>query len=316
MMHRCDRASRTLRHRRAAPVRKRFSGQTDAPTAPSWARLVGRGKGAFTLIELLIVIAIVGVLIALLLPALASARDAARTAICLSNVRSLGLGWQAYASDHDGRAMPLAYTDAEDIGQDDSVFWWGTSGSVSGYVDHNAGFIAPYLNASLSDGSVYECPNQPWGSYRPQGSARSITSTYGYNGYYLTPEKTPGWSNIIGHRPWRRIADILEPSRLFVFADTLLAGDPPSNNALLDPPMLYRGGGRWRENRAPTTCFRHGRGSRGSTAAPGSAAGVRADGSAATHRAQPAWITDPEDTIGSVTRDNGPWYVPDWRAWR
>ncbi len=270
-----------------------------------------RVSDGFTLIELLVVIALVGLLMTFLLPALSSARDSARGAVCTSNLRSLGLGWQAYAGDYEGRAMPLAYTDAADIGQGDGVFWWGTSGSVSGYVNHDAGFLSPYLDASLSERSAYECPNQPWGTYRPQGSARSITSTYGYNGYYLSPAKTPGWSSSIGHRPWRRIGDILEPSRLLVFADTLLSGEPPSNNALLDPPMLFRGNGRWRENRSPTTCFRHGRAGH----SPGSAAGVRADGSAALRRAEPAWITDPQDAIGSITRDNGPWYVPDWRGW-
>ncbi len=268
----------------------------------------------FTLIELLVVMAIIGILISFLLPTLGSAKQAARGTICISNLRSLGLGWQAYANDYEERAMPLAYTDAQDVGQGDSVYWWGTSGSVSGFVDHEQGFIAPYLDAALHDGSVYECPEQPWGRYRAQGAARSITSTYGYNGYYLSPSKTPGWSGTIGHRPWRRIGDILEPSRLLVFADTLLTGDPPSNNALLDPPMLYRSGGRWRENRAPTTCFRHGRSAGGQ--GPGSAAGVRADGSASMHQGKPAWIQDRENAIGSVTNGNGPWYIPDWRDWQ
>lgn len=276
------------------------------------ARLArGRSCRGFTLIELLVVMAIVAILLSLLVGALGGARETARGAICISNVRALGLGWQAYAGDFDGRAMPLAYTEREDIGRGDSIYWWGTTGSVSGFVDHNKGFISPYLDSTLSDGSVYECPNQPWGTYRAQGGARSITSTYGYNGYYLTPEKTPGWSSAIGHRPWRRIGDIIEPSRLLVFADTLLGGEPPSNNALLDPPEIFRGEGRWRENRAPTTCFRHAKRAGGA----GAAAGVRADGSAALHVSEPVWIVDEEHAIGSITRENGPWYVPDWRDW-
>ncbi len=266
---------------------------------------------AFTLIELLASIAILGVLVAFLLPALASARQSAHSAICLSNVRALGIAWQMYAADYDGRALPLAYTDREDIGSDDSVYWWGSLGDISGVVDHTRGFISPYLDASLTDGSVYQCPSQPWGTYRPQGATQSITSTYGYNGYYLTPEKTPGWNRTIGHRPWRRISDILEPSRLLVFADTLLSGDPPSNNALLDPPMLYRRNGRWRVNRAPTSCFRHAR----NKAGIGSLSSVRADGSADLTPARTSWIVDPLNAIGSIGTENDPWYVPDWRDW-
>ncbi len=57
-------------------------------------------RGGFTLIEMLVVIAIIGVLIALLLPAVSAAREAARGATCKTNLRQFGIGFNVYADNH------------------------------------------------------------------------------------------------------------------------------------------------------------------------------------------------------------------------
>ena len=68
-------------------------------------RIKHRLRG-FTLIELLVVIGIVGLLLAILLPALAAARQSARRAACLSNQRQIGTAMAARANDHGGYLQP------------------------------------------------------------------------------------------------------------------------------------------------------------------------------------------------------------------
>lgn len=275
----------------------------------------------FSLVELLVVVAIVSLLLGVLLPSLAAARDSARTARCLVNQGQLVKAWHLYANDFQDRAMPLAYWSAADIGSGQQRFWWGSHGTPTQPPDYDRGFVAPYLDSRLHDGSVFECPSQPWGTYRPQGPSRSITSTYGYNGYYLSPAKTPGWAASIGHRPWRRLSDIPRPGLLLVFADSLLpavgAGALPGNSALLDPPLLFSraGGGSWSVNASPTTAFRHGRGA--GWRALGAAVAAAADGHAEAITASPAWLTHPGQAVGSVggSGSPGPHYVPDWERW-
>lgn len=268
-------------------------------------------RRAFSLIELLVVIAIVALLVGVLLPALGAARHSARAVTCLSNQRQLITAWILYAGDYRDRAMPLAYWHSDDIGTGEQRFWWGSHGSASTSVNHEVGFIAPYLSAGLGTRSVFECPSQPWGSYRAQGPSREPTSTYGYNGYYLSPAKTPGWATAISFRPWRRLAEIDQPSQLLVFADTLLPTTPARNSALLDPPELFVRGQGWTPNPFPTTSFRHapaaGRGTTTQSA--------RADGSVLATRAEPDWLTSTTPAVGSIGRTNTPHYVPDAETW-
>jgi prepilin-type N-terminal cleavage/methylation domain-containing protein len=64
---------------------------------------VRRAQRAFTLIEILVVVAIIGILAALLLPALSAAQNKSRRIACINHLKQLGLGWTMYAADNDGK---------------------------------------------------------------------------------------------------------------------------------------------------------------------------------------------------------------------
>src|SRR5205085_5696783 len=77
-----------------------------------------RGRGAFTLVELLVVVAIIAVLVALLLPVLAGARRSAQDVHCASNVRQLCCGLLAYSSENRGKFPPnIVYSNSR-------FDWW------------------------------------------------------------------------------------------------------------------------------------------------------------------------------------------------
>lgn len=146
---------------------------------------------AFSLIELLVVISIITLLIAILLPAISSARTAARHAACLSNLRQIVIAFKTYETSNQGRGWVWT----------NGGYWEDTNGSPWDKWNYYAYWGMGYQDALGLDRSIWSCPefdpNKPnivevW----PSGpTERFRYSTYGFNGYDDNGN-TPGLFNM------------------------------------------------------------------------------------------------------------------------
>ena len=102
---------------------------------------------AFTLIELLVVISIIALLIGVLLPALSSARMSARTSVCLSNTRQLGIATMSYGADNKSY-FPTSYYYPNDTDSSEGYVQWSGIFLINNYFESAEAFVCPPTNHS------------------------------------------------------------------------------------------------------------------------------------------------------------------------
>lgn len=171
-----------------------------------------RGAVAFTLIELLTVIGIIGLLAAMLLPAVSLAKRHARTAQCRSNFRQFALALQLYAQDHADRLPPNADGREEAIGQKWVQGWLGMPGpDCTNTLQLRQSLLAPYLGEEVS---IWQCP-EARGPVVLGPTSLPRVRTLSLNCFLGTPVESPVATT------YRRMADIVRPgpSEMMSFID-------------------------------------------------------------------------------------------------
>lgn len=198
-------------------------------------------KQAFTLLELLVVVAVIGIVAGLLLPALQRGRQAAQASRCTTNLRQLGLAAIMYWDDHDGRTFRYR---GPSVGDGD-LFWFGwleRGAEGQRRFDAAQGVLFPYLVGR----GVETCPGLDYAMKGFKLKAAGAAYGYGYNFDLSTPSTQPA----------RVISQLNNPSKLAVFVDcaqinTFQAPASPEN------PMLEEF--YYFNSREPTVHFRHAR---------------------------------------------------------
>ena len=182
-------------------------------------------RAAFTVPELLAVVAIISIIMSILLPAMNKARNVTRTAICGSNLHQLGLALRGYLSDNLSK-FPPKYSGSQ-------FSWWGQSGSFAGYGNTPADSMGPedrpvnrYLGQGFQYGELVDvagCPSDQGG----RGSSGAMIGSHlvGYGTSYGSNSHVSdtygGLVDMSGGSPGRgrTMHQIKSPSRMVVTGD-------------------------------------------------------------------------------------------------
>lgn len=155
-------------------------------------------KSGFTLVELLVVVAIIAVLVALLIPALANAKEDGRRTKCLANTRALALMCRVYAGEYENNT-PIGYD-----------YYSGYGFSLYDSSSKNIGIGIFYAINYIKNPLVYYCPtetsiwygyntpNNPW----PPGANPGLNIASDYTCRPVVDFTTASWGGANSNRPY------------------------------------------------------------------------------------------------------------------
>jgi prepilin-type N-terminal cleavage/methylation domain-containing protein/prepilin-type processing-associated H-X9-DG protein len=220
-----ERTTRTYRDRVKRAILKRFDVFTAGPTStagPKYPMTNPKRSSGFTLVELLVVIAVIGVLVGLLLPAVQSAREAARRMSCGNQVKQIGLGIANYHStfgrfpkhgtgtfsvalggDH-GNRNELSFFVAVLPMIEQQALWSQISGGFNGFAPMGPNANRTDYQPWMTEIPILRCPSDP-GVGLPAMGRTNYAACVGDHGY-LTHSGGRNRVNKYHHSPAQEIA--------------------------------------------------------------------------------------------------------------
>jgi prepilin-type N-terminal cleavage/methylation domain-containing protein/prepilin-type processing-associated H-X9-DG protein len=224
----------------------------------------------FTLVELLVVIAVIAILASLLLPALNRAKSKAEGMFCLNNTKQLLIAWQLYADDHEGLlAYNVGGNGDRGVAADTKLNWVDNIMSWDTFNSDNTN-LTTITDASLGSYSgsvaIYRCPSDKvlsdkqrkagWSARIRSYSMNAMVGDAGEVSKSGVNENNPDYVQFF------KVTAIPEPYRIFIFLDehpnSINDGyflnrwpDSPTNREWIDLPASYH-------NRAASFSFADG----------------------------------------------------------
>lgn len=242
---------------------------------------VNRSRGGFTITELLIVIAIIALLLAILVPAVRTAREQARRAYCLANLRQIGTASQAYASEQRRELLipihPMMKTvlSPKDYWMRRTVNWFSAGGrsatepfltdqgptwldSSSAYAAETRPLNRYVLGSALSrDGPAYRTFHCPSDRGYPASSQiddapienadrplyNTIGNSYRASLYGVFPPSGLWYDGAFAIGPWgHKLSSIVDPARVVAFGEPTFFNMVGQDNGVPNPdPVVARG---------------------------------------------------------------------------
>lgn len=172
--------------------------KTHVPASISFQFSARRG---FSLVELLTVIAVIGILAGILIPVVGRVRDSAKTSACSSNLRQLGMAAQLYSADNRGRLLPIFEGTSSALGRSWRVL------------------VADYLGETISKDAVFSCPADPFGGYL-ETTRGLLPASYGVNPITATPTfHAASLHDYVTEGRGARTSAIVKPARTIFITD-------------------------------------------------------------------------------------------------
>ncbi|OGV53374.1 MAG: hypothetical protein A2X49_04270 [Lentisphaerae bacterium GWF2_52_8] len=162
-------------------------------------------KEPFTLVELLIVIAIIVLLCSLLLPSLRTAMETAKRISCSNKEKQIYLCWQNYASDFNGYLCPV---DTAVMG---ATMWTPAHRPWTNIMRNYLPNVSLPSSNAIHRGTILECPSKPFVSEWHD----AWYTGYGMNQYGI------GGKKAVSEKPYKTIGMIRLPTQVVAFGDSL-----------------------------------------------------------------------------------------------